>query len=458
MRLSCLFCGLLILLPAAAWPVSAAAVTPRNFRYAAPLTGEMSRDALYRVHLGADLLEKCDPQLGDIRVFDAQGQEIPYTILPDITPAQPVATFTLQVIDYTTRDDVSRLILQAPDDFRPIREMELIIPEKDFNKGIAVYGSDDRRNWAKLADDAIFDFTSQVDLRRTTVTFDAPADYGFFRVDIRQDTSPESAGQLTFRYGDLYFNSGNIRRGLLKINDVLGRTGQLRQQMVTYDEQTFTSFILKTDRFRNTIVEIDAALPLDRVELDVGDTIYYRTVRVLGTNSDKEDRFLRLATGVIHSIPLGTTMQVRREIECPGLSYRRYQLVIENNDNPPLDIRRVTFRWIRRNLFLAARDTGGTYAIHVGNPQVSPPNYDLRNFIRADNWFLQSYRPLPVGELQPNPDYEPPAVTDDRSGLEQTLLTAAVVLVVLLLAGWLVILLRRGSEMKPPPGPGGPQV
>ncbi|MBN2432718.1 MAG: DUF3999 family protein [Acidobacteria bacterium] len=457
MKLATLFCGLLILPLVTATPLPATTASPDDFRYAAPLTGELTRDTLYRVRLNADLLEKCGPQLGDIRVFDGQGQEIPYTILPDITPAQPVATFTFQVIDYATRDDVSRLILEAPADFQPIREMELVIPQKDFHKGVAVFGSHNRRDWKLLAEDAVFDFTSQVDLRRTTIMFDTPADYRFFRMDIRQDAPAESAGQLTFRYGDLYFNSGNIRHGLLKINEVVGRTGKMRRQTVNYDEQTFTSFILKTDRFRNTIVEIDAALPLDRVELDVGNTIYYRTVQVLGTNSDKEDRFLRLATGVVHSIPLGTIKQVRQEIDCPGLSYRRYRLVVENGDNPPLDIRRVTFYWIRRNLFLAARDTGGTYTIHVGNPQVAPPNYDLRNFIRADNWFLQSYQPLPVGELRPNPDYVAPVLTDGKNRLEQIILTAAVILVVVLLAAWLVTLLRRGTETKPPPGPGGIQ-
>jgi len=416
---------------------------PSEFRFRAELKGDMAKDTLYQVRLTADVLEKCAYGCPDIRIFSPTGIEIPYVITRDVTPGTGIGTYMLKVIHYEADDESAWITMKLPDNFKPISEIEMDIDERDFKKKVTLFGSHKDENWELVAEDVIYDFSSQVALRKTKIGF-PPADFTYFRLEIRQDSPIEQEGEtLSFAYGDLSFNTGKISKKSLKINTIVGRTGEKQEKMVVYDKKTFTNFSITTDKKNNTILKIDAKLPMDRLVLDVGDSFYYRTVRVSACETDEKDNYRLLASGVVFSFPISGKRQSNNVLAVHSEKNNYYKIIIENGDNPALDIKVVTFKWIRRNLFLAGRNNGETYALYVGNPKVKQPKYDISAFINQNNWFKQPFETLALAEIKPYEDFAPTSDADDQEKLEKIILFAVIIVVVALLGFWLYSLLRK---------------
>ena len=78
---------------------AAAALTPQDFAYGMPiLATEVA--AAYRVQLPVDVYKVSAQNLGDVRVFNADGDAVPYAIRQmdvrtDSGPAQPLPLFPL---------------------------------------------------------------------------------------------------------------------------------------------------------------------------------------------------------------------------------------------------------------------------------------------------------------------------------------------------------------------------
>lgn len=95
------------------------------------------------------------------------------------------------------------------------------------------------------------------------------------------------------------------------------------------------------------------------------------------------------------------------DIKVKSLTGCYLQVVIDNGDSPPLDIR--SFKVFGEKPSLVADLKPGTYQLWYSNTLASYPQYDLIHFDRI----MMERETLPVVKLGPeqvNPDYSPPRV------------------------------------------------
>ena len=88
----------------------------------------------------------------------------------------------------------------------------------------------------------------------------------------------------------------------------------------------------------------------------------------------------------------------RQEMKVPFSEERQssYRIVIENQDNPPLDISGVTAEGAQYRVVFLAK-AGGNYRVVYGSPQAAAPKYDAVSVLSA----LRESNPVVVAALGP---------------------------------------------------------
>jgi hypothetical protein len=152
-----------------------------------------------------------------------------------------------------------------------------------------------------------------------------------------------------------------------------------------------------------------------------------------------------LTQGVIYRFPLGRSDQERSFIEHSSGRHLFYRIVLDNGDNPPLEVSAVKFRWVRRNLYFVAISGEGPYRLYLGNAGLERPNYDLVKFIRPDNWFEQRFDEIAPGPVKKNSGYQPGGDKIDRARVEKIVLVSVMVVLAAGLTFWLYALLKRSG-------------
>lgn len=427
-------------------PLKADALTGKDFRYYSELPGLLEPNRLYQVHLSADLLKRCRADCQDLRVLDSQGGEIPYVILDHTFPAKSINTYELTITDYTADSDSATLVLKVPEQHQAIESIELVTSDQDFKKHIMLYSSDDANEWKLLAKDAIYDFSSQVNLRKTVVKFEK-VDRRYFRLQLIDDPPLEDSGpSMHLTYDGLDFSVDRAKGEKLQIHHVLGRTGSEEATPAVLDEAVMGDFKETLDDKGNTVVLLDAGLPFDRMEIDVANpSYYYRNVEVYFSDTGEKDSYRFLTHGTIYRFPLAGSDQEKNQIGYSSSRHLSYKIVVVNGNNPPLDIRTIKLRWIRKNIHFIALNGPGAYSIYLGHDELSKPAYDLSKFIRQDNWTSQPYEAVNIRSVKENKDYVPTGGKTDRAKIEKMVLLVVVAGVAAGLVYWLYFLLKRSN-------------
>jgi hypothetical protein len=171
------------------------------------------------------------------------------------------------------------------------------------------------------------------------------------------------------------------------------------------------------------------------------DTLYYhRAVELWTAEVDKPEAYRRVASGVVYNIP---GMQTPRNALYTSQAQLQYvQLKIVNGDNPPLRLQHVTVAWPQYHLYFIP-EAGRRYALYCGSEQHRAPVYELRHVLPFNPATLMHYPVVPVGPLQQNPAYRPPAAQKPWFFTDKSLFTGLILLLACGLGVWMYRLMQR---------------
>lgn len=409
----------------------------RNFRYFAEL-GQLAPATMYRIHLKEDILSKSLAGCDDVRILDAKGKEVSRVIVVQRVHSEVPAEHSLEVTSY---DPATRTVIaRFPGNAAAVNAMTLDIPDSDFRRRITLSGSMNGTAWTVLQHGLIYDYTSQINLRSTTIRF-PKSNYTYYRLTL---TGAAKNGGTTMRlsYGDLNFevDSGGERE--IRIDGITVSWIPGGVAAPQYDTKSFIPPKLVPGD-ESTDILLEAQLPVDRIIFAVKNPLFYRRVLLYGGEDAKAESFL--TEGMLFHAPALEQAERRDWIVCSAEKHRYYLFKIVNGDNPPLRIDGITLQWHPRLLFFMS-DDGGPYRLCFGNPGAKAPEYDLVNYINEDNWETRAYNDLPYGAVQERLDYSPgiPEAIKDR--LERWILTAVVLLITGIIGFWLYRIVRGAKK------------
>ncbi len=418
---------------------------PQHFMYLAEIEESVKQNMLYRIHISSDIIKKCSTDFKDIRLFNENNQEIPFVLLKNKLAAEPAKVFNFKITAYEEEDTCSILTMETPANISVVDSIEIITPERNFKKNVYIYGSGDSQSWKLLAEDFIYDFSAQVDLRKTKLQFPA-AKYAFFRLRLCNTEKPKSdQTSIKLRYEQLDFSVEKIIEKKLRIDRISGGYGTPQQDKTVYDEEIFKDYSIITNNQDKTVIELEAGMPCSKITFEIENANFFRYINVYGKrNNEEKFNTIPITTQSVYRFSLGDMDERKQTIICPAPNYRTYRFEIKNKNSPPLKIKSIILHWVQTNLyFIGLNDVDRCTLFFGSKTRIPAPDYDISAFLRQDNISSQEHINLKVGPMMMNTDYTPLEEADKKSIIEKHILKLVVILLVILIGFWFYKLYKK---------------
>lgn len=324
------------------------------YRFIAPMR-VVGNDGWCRVPLRAEILEKMDPSMGDVRILQIAGSdttEVPY-VLRSSAPQQTTKAISFSQINTSHNTNGYYYTFEIPSEVQ-LNEINLQLGASNFDWVVRLDGSDDRQQWFTMLD-------------------------GYRIVDIHQ-------GDVAFTMTKLRFPTSKYHYVRLLISTP---TDPKLQEASLTDEtrsvgstETYKAVIRSRKELEGQRTEILARLPMriPASELRINVTSpenYYRPMHVyfLRDSFQVEGvwkyQYEELMQAVLSS-KSGTKFQWSTE------PLRDLKLVIYNSDNQPLNVEGVFVSAYTYEL-VAKFPGAGNYSLVFGGDK-GAPSYDIVHF------------------------------------------------------------------------------
>ena len=212
-------------------------------------------------------------------------------------------------------------------------------------------------------------------------------------------------GRTNFNFSTLNFPNSKYRYFRVKINtdqQLTLRSSKIILQKTTQgDYQNFEIKKMESKenkKNRTTIIDIDLQepLPVSYLKIEVQDEIdFYRPMQIkylsdsLKTEQGWKYNYRNLTSGTLNSIEPNI-------LKFPSQITKQLRLIIQNQDNEPLQIDRVIIQGIEHQM-IARFTKEANYFLAFGNKNARKPNYDIARFRENIPANLTS---LTLGEMQ----------------------------------------------------------
>jgi uncharacterized protein DUF3999 len=332
---------------------AAAALDLSTFRYARTLRAPAGGPVAFEPD--GPLYGHADVDLGDLRIADAEGAQVPWRSLPERAPAPPE---DVRVLNSGRRDGRAVALVDLGPGHRVHDRLDLVVAGRNFVGRATVLGSDDRRRFTVLGSTRIFDLRGAGGRVRSTAVSFSPSDFRYLEL---RATGVERIMGATV--------SGKAQRPVLR--------------RVPAD-------VSVRQAGRRTVILVDlryANVPVDELRIAAATRRYDRPVEIEAQNP----LWTLVASGRIYRYYGRTTPPLGL-----GARGRRLKITIANGDDPPLRRLRVTLFARPRTVLVEGGHPRPLLVLYGGRPR-SAPDYD---FARLPESVLGLGR-LRQGELGP---------------------------------------------------------
>lgn len=450
-----IFTVLLIALCCSPLHAGAAPVTPGDLSYCVDMQGPFVKDSLYQVRLTDDIITGALPGFDDLRLFDSSGRETPAVVIANVPLTEAVETYRMEITGYDDVRGPKTIFIKLPERRRPISSMNINTDDRDFRKAITVSGSRDGKTWHVIAEDRIYDVSSPVQLRKTKIEFPR-TDARYFRLKMTDlEPAQETGNSISLNYqgeSRVEFKASGTgkQKKEITIRSVEGMTSIPAEKMPVYDSKILENLSSSLDKDENTVIELQAGLPAERVALDVTNTHYYRNVYIFGSSTGKPGTYSLIASRPVYRFPLSSQQnESMNYVDLHAHKQMYYMIVIENRDNQPLEVRSITLSWVQMNLYFISPADGDAYSLCFGNPKLQKPEYDIAHFINQSTLPQHSPELRKLSSMRTSgadhKDKSRSATREGNAWTEKILLKIIVTLLVIGLGWWLYNLIRKSA-------------
>jgi hypothetical protein len=239
-----------------------------------------------------------------------------------------------------------------------INNISLHIKNANVNKKVKLSGSSDSRSWYIIEDDYLLQSVYNNNTTSEVRLLDFPlSDYEYYKLEIN-DSLSAPLNIIKAGYYDTYTENGKY---------MLISKASFRQRDDTLPKQTFVGITLDQPTFIDKL-EVEVAAP----SLYFRQAIIYATIKEKGRKGREKLVYKSVSSAELKSGSSNT-------IYLSDFRAKNFHLVINNEDNPPLQIQNI--KAYQLNVYLIAElRKGARYSLQFGNQAIGQPAYDLQYF------------------------------------------------------------------------------
>jgi len=363
----------------ALWPYSALLAkeeaAPANALDRLSLGNEVS---LHDFILGPEVFSKAKEDLSDLRLFDAAGKSIPFS-LRVLSPQKIQQAVSASEFD---RDESPKRIHQLTLDLlqNEIQHNEIKIETTgdNFRRRVDVDGSDDRSKWRPLTSGKLIRFTQDSQKINIDTLSYPDSRFRYIRVSVLLDPDDSSSDNVT---DDFRFKAVSVLREV-----------DLPGEQITTEASVGARQGVRSAGSAGSAWIIDLGgenIPCERIEVDIADKQFVRDISI-----QAEQSYGPLGKKSFSTIygPYGTTWQ-RKPGDAPSpmvasfseIRTSRLRLQVTDYRNAPLTIRSVKFSASVRQVVFDRTDLKDSEVrLYFGNTDAEAPNYDFARNLPQD--------------------------------------------------------------------------
>jgi hypothetical protein len=298
------------------------------------------------------LLAHAKRDLGDLRLHDAQGREVPYLLIDPPPRVYNWKDGALLPVAATKKTSGFELDLGRA---MPVDRIRLDGIAAPFLKRLRLEGSGDRAHWTVLAEEAtVFDLPEEK-LRNTEVSF-TPGDYRYLRVT----WDDRSSAHVT------------VSDAAARMH-IAGTTPEPMRVAVAFRRRPS-----EPGKSRYKVTLPGPHLPIVALELQVAGGDVFREATVNEARlSNSEVVPVRLGSATVKRAQRGGAVAADLAIPIASPEGPDLELVVDDANNPPLGLTGITARFAPQPwIYFESADAAPVVA-RYGNEKLAAPRYDL---------------------------------------------------------------------------------
>lgn len=369
------------------------------------------------VCLDSPVYDNTAANFADIRITNKDRVEIPFVIkqnfIRESKYKNKLCPSKILSLNKLTNNRIEVIIRRSDRKNVPVPGiMEFKTPNKNYEKQIAVYGSNDLTDWKELANNqTIFDYSQVIDLANNSVIL-RPDNFIYYKAIISNfletSTSPLSELVRESRHGEDFSRIEKIikRDEPFKINKI-SLKAKIKIQTDRKNETkeypvTVGNVINKPET--SEILITTSRQPLVNFRIETISVNYSRKVLLKGSNDQKKWSNI-VDDGKIISVNIADYKKIDQDIVFPEKRFKYYNVIIVNGDAPSIDISSVkAFGNVYHAELLNKKENGQLMLLYYGGKEIPIPKYDVQEILEKINNPSMEY--LILGEPENNPDFE----------------------------------------------------
>ncbi|HOX81729.1 MAG TPA: hypothetical protein PLJ60_01125 [Chryseolinea sp.] len=334
-----------------------------NFGLSQEFKGEGSlppveADGFYRIFISPKVSPYFNSEFSNIRIYDQQNTEVPYLFQKEDPVYHSEKFKEYEIVEKKKEKNCcTSLILKNPDG-HAINNINLSIKNAEVTKRATLLGSDDRENWFALKEHFILNAINNQNKTSELKIVDFPlSNYTFYLLQLEDSTSAPI---------------NILSAGYYEANTEDGK----------YEELSSLSLI-KSDstKQKKSFVKItlDTARVVDKLTLSMSGQPYF--LRRASLYSKEQGKNKKGNTEYYYDRLYDFELSSKQTsvIALSGIKVKELLLIVENDDNPPLDV--ASIRAFQVNRYVTAwLKRGNQYSLKIGRDNLQLPNYDLAFF------------------------------------------------------------------------------
>ena len=355
--------------------------------YVAEVTVTPADRALYEFAVPLPVMDKARDDLADLRLYDANGREIPYAIRVrrEVNDAQPVTGRMFNQAAAGNASEVSVDLGESPGEHN---EVEIETAGTNFRRAVTVEGSDTGADWKLLkSGEVIFSFTSINNTARSGRVRYSNSRFRYLRVrvsaDERVDREPPAITGVRVWLA-------NREKGAAVTWDVAVPSYQL----LRHGGAPASSWA----------IDLGGRVPCGTLSLRTDDQSFSRPFQVEVVDDPQNPRVI--ASGELAK-PVGDRSQATTITLDNEEHARELRLITDDYNNAPLSISSIQASGALRELYFELKEPAQQpLKLYFGNAKADAPHYDFEKELSAK--LKGPVVPAQVGSFVANPIYNPP--------------------------------------------------
>lgn len=343
-------------------------------------------DGFYNLEVAPSWIPYLNEDMTNVKIVDKNNKEVPYILRREVPTSYTQQFKPYEIIDKKQEKNCCTTLLLRNQYEEPINNISLSIRNAEVTKYATLRGSDDNENWYALKQHFTLSSINSANNTSEVKIVDFPlSNYTYYLLEIEDSTSAPI---------------NILSAGYYEVNVANGEYSPLSLQHFQQDsasvKKTYLSVVFREDNL------------IDRLELKVEGAPYFLRQASLYQKASKVEKgdtvlYFKKLTDFRISSKQNTVLNLN------SIRSDQLQIVIENNDNPPLTISKVSAYQLNR-YFTTWLKGGEAYTLKLFEKTMPAPEYDLAYFKDSISATVPMIRAgsltvTPNGSLQVSPTY-----------------------------------------------------